>query len=89
MRERARAGNGGGCLLRDNAGCFVIRVLKEAANLHHPHPIVSEDGISTLELIDVRKLSPTPYGVFAIARDGQLVSNCYLTAKDLAQKIAA
>jgi len=37
---------------------------------------------------DVRRLAPTPYGVFAIVRDGELASYHYLTAKDLAKRLA-
>ena len=35
---------------------------------------------------DVRRLSPTPYGVFAIVKDGSLLSYHYLSPKELAKR---
>lgn len=36
---------------------------------------------------EVQKTSPTPYGTFAIVHDGQLLSYCYLTEKDLLKSL--
>lgn len=35
---------------------------------------------------DVRRLSPTPYGVFAIVKDGSLLAYHYLSPKELAKR---
>ena len=35
---------------------------------------------------DVRRLSPTPCRVFAIVKDGSLLSHHYLSPKDLAKR---
>ena len=37
---------------------------------------------------EVRRLSPTPYGVFAIVKDGALLSYHYLSPKELAKRCA-
>jgi GNAT superfamily N-acetyltransferase len=37
---------------------------------------------------DVRRLSPTPYGVFALVLDGVLISSTYLLEKDILKRIA-
>lgn len=36
---------------------------------------------------EVRAYAPTPYGVFAIALDGQLITHCYLLEKELQKRI--
>ena len=35
---------------------------------------------------EVRRLSPTPYGVFAIVKDGELLAYHYLSPKELAKR---
>jgi GNAT superfamily N-acetyltransferase len=38
---------------------------------------------------DLRKLSPTPYGVFALGHDGALISSTYLLEKDIIKAVQA
>lgn len=52
-----------------------------------------DEGLACTEIVletaeDVRRLSPTPYGVFAITLNGQLVSSHYLLAKQLKKAVA-
>ena len=60
----------------------------------HAESFAKERGFpfKTIELTsaaDVRGLSPTPYGVFAIVKDGMLLAYHYLLKKDLEKLIGA
>ena len=58
----------------------------------HARAYANESGLSFREVWietaeDVRKLSPTPYSVFALALDGRLVSHHYLLKKQIAAAV--
>ncbi len=61
--------------------------------VRHARRYAEDEGIAFSEVVlesaeDVRRLSPTPYGVFAIVLDGRLLSYNYMLTKDFPKAIA-
>ena len=71
---------GGQCPYLDDAARHAEAYAEEAGLAFQEVPLRSAK--------DVRRLSPTPYGVFALALDGRLLSYHYLLKKDIAKAAA-
>lgn len=68
------------CPYLDNAVLNVARFAEERGIAFREVELTSAE--------EVRALSPTPYGVFAIVKDGVLLSYHYLSPKELAKRVA-
>ena len=87
-KKKLPADGRGFTVFRSDQCPYLDNAVKIVADYAH------EEGIAfrTVELKtakDVRRLSPTPYGVFAIVKDGALLSYHYLSPKELAKRCAA
>ena len=86
--ERKAADMGPGLAVLRSAQC---PYLEDAAG--HAREAAEELGLAFSDRVitsaeEVRQLSPTPYGVFALSHDGRLLASHYLLKKDILKAIA-
>ncbi len=85
--KKAQAHGDGLVIFRTDQCPYLDDAVKHAAAFAEAHKTPFTE-VELSSAADVRKLSPTPYGVFAIVKDGTLWSYHYLLPKDF-QKLAA
>ena len=85
--KKARAHGNGLVVFRTDQCPYLDDAVKHAAAFAKTQGLPFKE-VELTSAADVRKLSPTPYGVFAIVKDGALWSYHYLLAKDLEKRAA-
>lgn len=87
--EKKLPGNGAGFTVFRSDQCpYLDNAVKNVADYAEGEGIAFR-AVELKTAKEVRHLSPTPYGVFAIVKDGALLSYHYLSPKELAKRCAA
>jgi len=85
-KKLARLGDGV-VVLRSDQCPYIDDAAKAVADAAKKHGIAYRE-LELKSAADIRAMSPTPYGNFAIVRDGKLLSYCYQLPKDLDKMLA-